>query len=241
MWVFKMILCLFIVVVVVVLNVTVEDVNSSRLLLGESTKKQKVSIQEFKKKMMESSRQRNNSSPMEMTRRERYEHKKVLREKLRKERIINAEKEFNARIEVGSPLWLETHPLAKFCKNFSDVSRNKYFDKILLKNETLLSIPCIPAVILPIALDPNNYTARLFKSIDHCIENLYIYKSNQVDLNEAMEHLNKRLVRKIIVRSHDFPMKLSQAWNSVSGRLFVLFLSAPRNLPFPSLVREFAR
>lgn len=78
----------------------------------------------------------------------------------------------------------------------------------------VIDIPCIPAIILPIALDPQGFVPRLFKSIDHCISSLFIYKSNEVDIRPALQVLDKKLVKNIYIVEKPFPIRLTTAWNS---------------------------
>lgn len=121
-------------------------------------------------------------------------------------------------VDVDTPQWAKEHPLAIFCKKFSHLSRD-HFNSVSMRavggGITMVPVPCIPALILPVALDPHDFLSRLFASIDQCITNMYIFKSDEVDTTAALQALDKRLVQNIIVRSRPLPNRVTLGWNSV--------------------------
>ena len=199
---------------------------SSNLPLSEQkydgvTQEKKDKYQKFLKRSKIKRANNSMGKPQSSSRMQRYEvamaKKKSMVYEQRQTRIRKAQEDFNSRVQIDSPAWVEKYPLSVFCKNFTDIPNKEYFKSRTLNDEakTVVHFPCIPAMILPVALDPHGFAARLFASVDHCISNMYIYKSHEVNITESLESLDRRLVRNIIVRSHPFPIRLTQGWNSV--------------------------
>jgi hypothetical protein len=149
--------------------------------------------------------------------------------------------DFDERITnyTNATEWALNYPLSVFCKNFENITDKEWMKRLLInssasvksiaqsgrrgdKNNKLsplyIKVPCIPAMILPLALDPNNYVRRLLLSIDHCISTLYIFKSDKVSITQSLDLLDRKLVHNIVVKEHTFPIRVSQGWNSVMNK-----------------------
>lgn len=179
-------------------------------------------VKSFQKKMM--MRHQN----MTASRLQGKEDKRqTLRAAQRSERVSRARDDFESRLQVQHhSSWARKYPLSVHCKNFTHVS-NRYYTSAASATQSrggrdALVLPCIPAMVLPIALDPHGFVSRLLSSIDHCVNILFIYKSDEVNLSRSVAHLDRKLVQNIIVRNKPFPITLSHAWNSVRSHLHSL-------------------
>eukprot|EP00603_Paraphysomonas_imperforata_P004864 CAMPEP_0114429474 /NCGR_PEP_ID=MMETSP0103-20121206/9510_1 /TAXON_ID=37642 ORGANISM="Paraphysomonas imperforata, Strain PA2" /NCGR_SAMPLE_ID=MMETSP0103 /ASSEMBLY_ACC=CAM_ASM_000201 /LENGTH=414 /DNA_ID=CAMNT_0001598823 /DNA_START=288 /DNA_END=1532 /DNA_ORIENTATION=- len=136
------------------------------------------------------------------------------------ERMREDREEMQKRLQaVSTPQWIEQYPQSVLCKNFTQLTDKDYL-KASVKLDTKqyqklesIEFPCIPAIVLPIALDPHDFVTRLFASIDHCVTHLFIYRSGKVKLSDSIAHLNRSLVHNIIFRKRPFPITLSHSWN----------------------------
>ena len=136
-----------------------------------------------------------------------------IKELQRQDRIQKYTDEFDTRLSTTSSEWIAKHPLAVKCKNSTQLV--DYIHEI-----SDVKVPCIPAIVLPIALDPFGFVSRLFASIDHCVSKLYIFKSDEVKLTESMGYLNRKLVHNVIIRKQHFPITLSHGWNMVCSYMY---------------------
>lgn len=208
--------------IVTIISATI--VAKEQHMMKNDEKRAKMKL--FQDKLRKTHRHRANNSvgndtPRTSVRMQRYEEasakKKQQLDEQRQEHLRKAQKDFDSRVEIDSLSWVKRYPLSVHCKNFSNIPNKDIFKSLTLKDEakTVIQFPCIPAMILPIALDPYDFASRLFASIDYCISNLYIYKSNEVNVTKSLKLVDRKLVRNIIVRTNPFPIRLTAGWNSV--------------------------